>query len=322
MIEIKNISMHYGPTVALDDVSFSVKEGEVLGLLGPNGAGKSTLMKILTTFIYPTHGTAELNNNDILNNSLKVREVVGYLPENVPLYMDMRVDEYLTFVGNARGISGKQLKNRFDWLKESCGIRPVWKHTMNELSKGFRQRVGLAQALIHDPKVLILDEPTTGLDPLQIIGIRRLVKDLAQDKTIIFSTHILQEVEVLADRIVIINEGKIIAQGTRDELIRKAMDLRCYTLTVQGDRSSVESSLGGLQKAKDIIFVDNLDNDFVKFQIKGDFDEQALCEEIDKLNKNKNWPVREFFEDTYNLEGTFISLLARDKKNKKVATVS
>ena len=137
MITIKNISMHYGPTVALDNISFSVGEGEILGLLGPNGAGKSTLMKILTTFIHPSHGTAEIGGHDILNNSLKVREMVGYLPENVPLYMDMRVDEYLAFVGKARGISGTALEKRFKWLCEACGITSVWKHAIYELAKGF-----------------------------------------------------------------------------------------------------------------------------------------------------------------------------------------
>ena len=223
MIDIQNISMHYGSTVALDRVSFSIKEGEVLGLLGPNGAGKSTLMKILTTFIYPTSGTARINGESILDHPLKVREMTGYLPENVPLYLDMRVDDYLIFVARARGIDGEGLKERMGWIKEACGIKSVFKHTMNELSKGYRQRVGLAQALIHDPKILILDEPTSGLDPLQIIGIRKLIRDLARQKTIVFSTHILQEVEAVADRIVIINEGQIIAQGTKEELAVHAM---------------------------------------------------------------------------------------------------
>lgn len=222
MISIQNVSMHYGSTVALNSVSFSVDQGEILGLLGPNGAGKSTLMKILTTFIHPTTGTATLGDFDVIKHPLQVRELVGYMPENVPLYMEMRVDEYITFVGHARGVTGDTLKKRVEWLKEACGITEVWKHTMHELSKGFRQRVALAQALIHDPKVIILDEPTSGLDPLQIIGIRHLIKSLATDKTIIFSTHILQEVEAVADRIVIINEGEIVAEGTHQTLADQA----------------------------------------------------------------------------------------------------
>lgn len=229
MINIQNISMKYGPTVALDKVSFTVKDGEILGLLGPNGAGKSTLMKILTTFIVPFSGTAKMGGFDVAIDPLKVRELVGYLPETVPLYMDMRVDEYLRFVGEARGLSGKKLSERLDWVREACGLTSVWKHGIHELSKGFRQRVGLAQAIIHDPKVLILDEPTNGLDPVQIIGIRKLIKSLATQKTIIFSSHILQEVEAVADRIVIIHEGRIMVQGTREELVEQAREFGVLT---------------------------------------------------------------------------------------------
>lgn len=218
MIDVKSLTMHYGNFVALDGVSFQAREKEILGLLGPNGAGKSTAMRILTTYLYPTAGTATIEGVDILQNPIQARKSLGYLPETAPLYLDMRTDEYLKFVGEARGLSGLNLTKRLKWVQDACGLSPVWKHTMSELSKGYRQRVGLAQALIHDPKVLILDEPTSGLDPLQIIGIRDLIKSLAKDKTIVFSTHILQEVEAIADRIVIINEGKIVAQGTQKEL--------------------------------------------------------------------------------------------------------
>lgn len=218
MINVNNLTMHYGSVVALDHVSFQVQAGEILGLLGPNGAGKTTAMRLLTTYLYPTAGTAQIDGVDILQNPLEVRKRIGYLPETAPLYLDMQTGEYLKFVGEARGITGKALANRLGWVKEACSIREIWKHALSEISKGYRQRVGLAQALIHDPKVLILDEPTSGLDPLQIIGIRDLVHSLAKQKTIIFSTHILQEVEVMADRIVIINEGKIISQGTQQEL--------------------------------------------------------------------------------------------------------
>jgi ABC-2 type transport system ATP-binding protein len=218
MIDVRSLTMQYGSFLALDRVSFQVKQGEILGLLGPNGAGKTTAMRILTTYLYPSSGTAEIDHFDILEKPLEVRKRIGYLPETAPLYLDMQVEEYLTFVGEARGLGRKALPSRLGWVKESCGIKTVWKHPISEISKGFRQRVGLAQALIHDPKVLILDEPTSGLDPLQIIGIRTLIKSLAREKTIIFSTHILQEVEAMADRIVIINEGKIVSQGTQQEL--------------------------------------------------------------------------------------------------------
>ena len=218
MIDVRSVTMRYGSFLALDNISFQVREREILGLLGPNGAGKTTAMRIITTYLYPSSGTVNVNDLDILTHPVEVRRQIGYLPETAPLYLDMQTDEYLQFVGRARGINGKTLQNRLGWVKESCGLKPIWKHLLSEVSKGFRQRVGLAQALIHDPKVLILDEPTSGLDPLQIVGIRDLIKSLAKDKTIIFSTHILQEVEVMANRIVIINEGKIVSQGTQEEL--------------------------------------------------------------------------------------------------------
>jgi ABC-2 type transport system ATP-binding protein len=218
MIDVKSLRMLYGNFVALDGVSFQAHDKEILGLLGPNGAGKTTAMRIITTYLYPSSGTVTIDGVDILQNPVEVRKKIGYLPETAPLYTDMQTDEYLRFVGEARGIQGNSLIKRLGWVKESCGIAPVWKHTINEISKGYRQRVGLAQALIHDPQVLVLDEPTSGLDPLQIIGIRSLIKELAAEKTIVFSTHILQEVEAIAKRIVIINEGKIVAQGTQEEL--------------------------------------------------------------------------------------------------------
>lgn len=221
MIDVQALVMKYGGFTALDRVSFRAEEGEILGLLGPNGAGKTTVMRILTTYLYPFSGTAKIGGHDIIENPIEVRRMTGYLPETAPLYQDMQVDEYLSFVGASRGILGKRLVERLDWIRESCELKFVWKHWINELSKGYRQRVGLAQALIHDPKVLILDEPTSGLDPLQIIGIRKLIHELARKKTIIFSTHILNEVEVMADRIVILNEGQVVAQGTHAELSKQ-----------------------------------------------------------------------------------------------------
>lgn len=221
MIEAESLTMQYGHFTALDQVSFQAGDREILGLLGPNGAGKTTAMRILTTYLYPTRGTAKVNGVDILENPEEVRRQIGYLPETAPLYTDMRVDEYLAFVGKARDIRGSRLKERLTWVAQSCQIEKIWKHQIFELSKGFRQRVGLAQALIHDPKVLILDEPTSGLDPLQVIGIRGLIRRLAETKTILFSTHILQEVEAIADRIVILHEGKTVAAGTKKELAEK-----------------------------------------------------------------------------------------------------
>lgn len=213
-VEVEHLSMRYGATAALSDVSFNVHPGEILGFLGPNGAGKTTVMKILTTVIFPTGGTARVGGHDVRTDPLRARRMIGYLPEQVPLYTEMQVDEYLTFVGRARGLQRENLRPRLEWVLERCALKAVWKRPIGELSRGYRQRVGLAQALIHDPAVLVLDEPTTGLDPLQIIEIRELLKSLVKEKAILFSTHILQEVEAIAHRIVIIHGGRIVAEGT------------------------------------------------------------------------------------------------------------
>ncbi len=222
MIEVRDVTKRFGTTVALNSVSFRLDQGEILGFLGPNGAGKSTAMKIITTFLAPDEGTVTVDGVDVLEQPLAVRGRIGYLPESVPLYVDMNVQEYLEFVGRARGLEGARLKTRFDWCVQACGLVTELKRPINELSKGFRQRTGLAQALIHDPDILILDEPTSGLDPLQILGIRDLIRSLASQKSIIFSTHILQEVPPVTDRVIIINEGRIVADGKIAELTRQA----------------------------------------------------------------------------------------------------
>ena len=256
MIEAKSISMNYGQTRALDSVSFKAEKGKILGLLGPNAAGKTTLMRILTTFLYPTRGTALIEGHNVTENPLFAKKEIGYMPERVPLYDDMIVDEYLGFVGKARGLSGQRLIDRLVWIKASCEIGAVWKDSISEISRGYRQRVGLAQALIHDPNVLILDELTTGLDPIQIIGTRHLIRKLSLDKTIIFSTHILQEVEALADRIVILNHGRVIANGTREELVRMATKAEKVILTLKGDKGQIETYLDSLNEVEEVRFED------------------------------------------------------------------
>ncbi|MCH7589900.1 ATP-binding cassette domain-containing protein [PVC group bacterium] len=313
MIDIKKVSMRYGPVKALVNVSFSVKKGEILGLLGPNGAGKSTLMKVLTTFIYPSGGTAIMGGFDVLHEALKVRELVGYLPEAVPLYMDMRVDDYLNFIGKARGLKGIELKKRIGWVKERCAINSVWKHTCLELSKGFQQRVGLAQALIHNPDILILDEPTSGLDPLQIVEIRKLIKELAYEKTIIFSTHILQEVDAIADRIVIINNGTIISSGTREELGQKALRYRTHVLCVQENHETVKQALSGLRNAKDVKCTESSADGFSTFEIQSSFEQNEMWKEISQIIREKGWAVKSLIEKPYSLENTFISLLTENR---------
>lgn len=233
MVEAEGLSMHYGPVVAVSEVSFTVKPGEILGLLGPNGAGKTTILKILSTQLVPTAGTARINGVDVLQEPVRARSQFGYLPETPPLYDDMEVIEYLTFVARARGLFGSRQKERLDWVIQACGLGSVLRKPIGELSKGFRQRVGLAQALIHDPPVLILDEPTTGLDPLQIAEMRALIRKLSQKKAVIFSTHILQEVEALADRILVLSQGRQVACGTREEIYRQVYPRPPYRLILE-----------------------------------------------------------------------------------------
>ncbi|MCZ8090006.1 MAG: gliding motility-associated ABC transporter ATP-binding subunit GldA [Flavobacterium sp.] len=214
-IEVQNISKNYGTQKALDNVSFSVKKGEIVGFLGPNGAGKSTLMKILTTYITADEGKAEVNGNDVLVNQKSVQQSVGYLPEHNPLYLDLYVREYLAFNADVYKVA----KSRIEEVIELTGLSPESHKKIGQLSKGYRQRVGLATALLHNPDVLILDEPTTGLDPNQLVEIRNVIKNVGKDKTVFLSTHIMQEVEAICDRVIIINNGKIVTDKKLDKLV-------------------------------------------------------------------------------------------------------
>ena len=217
-VRVKNLTKIYGEQKAVDGISFEVKEGEIVGFLGPNGAGKSTTMKIATCYIPPTSGELTINGFDVERDSLEVRKIIGYLPEHNPLYLDMYVHEYLSFIGSLHQLSGKNLRHRVALMVEMCGLIKEQNKKIGTLSKGYRQRVGLAQALIHDPEVLILDEPTTGLDPNQLAEIRQLIKKTSQEKTVIFSTHIMQEVQALCERVIIIDQGKLVADSRVSEL--------------------------------------------------------------------------------------------------------
>jgi ABC-2 type transport system ATP-binding protein len=219
-LQISQLTKTYGQQTAVDQISFNVQQGEIVGFLGPNGAGKSTTMKIATGYLPPTSGHVRVGGFDVVAEPLKVKQITGYLPEHNPLYLDMYVHEYLHFMGGVYGL-GKSLRKNVGEMIERCGLGPEQNKKIEELSKGYRQRVGLAQALIHNPKVLILDEPTSGLDPNQILEIRKLIKDIGRDKTVIFSTHIMQEVQALCDRVVLISRGKIVADDTLTNLVGK-----------------------------------------------------------------------------------------------------
>ena len=316
MIKANKLTMNYGPVKALNEASFEVQRGEIVGLLGPNGAGKSTAMKILTTYLYPTGGTAEVNGVNVLEKPLEVRRVIGYLPEILPLYMDMEVRAYLNFVARARGLSGATLKKRIDAVIDTCGLRPMFRKVIRELSKGYKQRTALAQALVHNPEVIILDEPTSGLDPHQILEIRNLIRELAEDKTVILSTHILQEVEATADRIVIINRGKIVGDGTIDELRDRAKESERISVTVEGEKEEVERLLSGVEGVKQVVFED-ASNGCVSFMLHSPIGKNPW-REVNDLARQKNWKIRELSDKPLSLEETFLTLTekAAEKKNK------
>ena len=217
-IVVQDLSKVYNTQKAVDHISFQAQPGDILGFLGPNGAGKSTTMKIATGYLSPTSGSVQVCGYDVMENSVEVRKKVGYLPEHNPLYLDMYVHEYLRFIGSLHSMNGKSLKNRVDEMVEICGLSLEQHKKIGALSKGYRQRIGLAQSLIHDPQVLILDEPTTGLDPNQITEIRNLIKNISQKKTVIFSTHIMQEVQALCNRVIIIHRGKVVTDSLMQDL--------------------------------------------------------------------------------------------------------
>lgn len=247
MIEVEHLSKVYGSTTALQDVSFAAQPGEILGLLGPNGAGKTTTMRILAGYLPATKGTASVAGFEVHEHPMAVRQRIGYLPEVPPLYPNMTVEGYLHFVGRLKGLSAGDRPQRVQWAIEQCNLQDVQKTLIHKLSKGFRQRVGIAQAIVHNPPAIILDEPTIGLDPRQIIDVRNLIKSLAADKTVILSTHILPEVNMTCQRVAIINNGKVVATNTLADLKAQQTEQLIYDLDVQGDIDSVEQSLQSLE---------------------------------------------------------------------------
>ena len=252
MIAVEHLTKYYGPRPAIQDVSFSVEPGEILGFLGPNGAGKSTTMRILTGYLPPTSGSASVAGFDVSTQSLQARQRIGYLPETVPLYPEMSVRSYLDYMAKLKGVPGKVRRARIDTAMERARVDHRAKDLIGRLSKGYRQRVGLAQAILGDPQVLILDEPTVGLDPKQIIEVRSLIKGLGGDHTVILSTHVLPEVSATCSRVLIISEGKIVAEDTPENLDRRLRGAESVTLEVRGPREAVLGRLKQLPKVTSV----------------------------------------------------------------------
>ncbi|HEX8547939.1 MAG TPA: gliding motility-associated ABC transporter ATP-binding subunit GldA [Cytophagaceae bacterium] len=304
-IIVSNLSKVYGNQNAVDGISFTAKPGEILGFLGPNGAGKSTTMKIATCFIPPSSGSVTVQGFDVVSDPMKVKKIVGYLPEHNPLYLDMYVHEYLGFVGRLHKLAGTSLKRRICEVIGICGLALEQRKKIGALSKGYRQRVGLAQALIHDPKVLILDEPTTGLDPNQIHEIRNLISALGREKTVIFSTHILQEVQAICDRVVIINKGKIVAD-----------DKVAALQNVVGELKIISASFAEEISIEEFTNIPGVVN--VEQKGKGKFDifckpDADVRKEIFLKASNLGWNLLELKQEERSLESIFRELTGRDQ---------
>ena len=320
MISVSDLTKVYGQNVAVDHVSFDVPEGQIVGFLGPNGAGKSTTLRMLTCYLPPTSGGAKIAGFDIFHQSDEVRQKLGYLPENCPLYTEMKVDEYLDFRGRLRGMDRELRRKRIDYVAERCWLTNVRRKTISHLSKGYRQRVGLADALLHNPPVLILDEPTVGLDPAQIRETRKLIKDLGGDHTVILSTHILPEVEAVCDRAIVIAGGRIAAQGTPEEL-RQSRRMQARVLVEC--RAPSKELEGALQRVSGVRQVEVLtngsshDNHYVIAALRPK-DGYDVREEVARTVIQHGWPLREIRLEHATLEEFFVQVTA----NQAMATTT
>lgn len=315
MITVKNLSKRYARTIAVDGISFDVGKGQIVGFLGPNGAGKTTTMRILTCFLPPSDGTATVAGFDVLEQPLEVKKRIGYLPELPPIYQEMETDEYLRFVGQLKGLSGAGLQKRIDYVSERCSISDVRKKLLGKLSKGYRQRVGLAQAIIHNPDVLILDEPTAGLDPKQINETRDLIKSLAGDHTIILSTHILPEVEQTCEQVIIINKGKLVATDSVRNLQARARGAESVLLEVAGrngalDVGKAQQRLQQVAGAGGVALKNQFDGRAV-FEIEGQ--KGALVRgDLARAVVEAGWDLNELRPAAMSLEEVFLQLTASD----------
>ena len=304
-IRIENLTKKFGGQRAVDSISFEVKTGEILGFLGPNGAGKTTTMRMITNFINPSEGNISVGGKTLAENPDEIKNHIGYLPENNPLYLDMPVMDYLEFVGGLQGIPKEDLMYRVVEMIRVTGLNAEKHKKIGELSKGYRQRVGLAQALIHDPEILILDEPTSGLDPNQIVEIRKLIRELGREKTVILSTHILPEVEATCDRILIINKGKIVADGTADSLRKQATGLEILKTRIEdGDPNKIFEALQNLPSVGMVDFADRQQN---RFEIQAEPGTGA-AKAVFKLCVENKWSLTELIPSETKLEDIFREL--------------
>ena len=313
MIAVNNLSKFYGTTAAIQGVSFSVKQGEVIGFLGPNGAGKTTTMRILTGFMPATTGTASIAGFDVFSQPLDIRKHIGYLPEDVPLYKDMTVREFLNFAAEIKGVSGAKKAAQVQDAMQRCGIYSVQQRLIANLSKGFRQRVGLAQTLLGSPDVLILDEPTTGLDPAQIIEIRELIRELAKEKTIILSTHILPEVSMICQRVIIINKGKIVAVDTTENLTSRMQKSTKILMEVDGPEEQVRRVLERVIGVIGVETGEPTQSGVFEYQIDSEKG-RDIRRELAKVVAVNGWGLLELRSVEMTLEDVFVQLVTKEEQ--------
>ncbi len=312
MIRLENLVKDYGDVRAVDSINFEINEGEILGFLGPNGAGKSTTLKMLTCYLNPSAGNIKVEDFNVREDSEKIRALIGYLPETNPLYLEMTVYDYLKYVASMRGIKKDDFSKVFKKTIKKCGLTDVVAKPIHTLSKGYKQRVGLAQAIIHDPKILILDEPTSGLDPNQIVEIRELIKELGKEKTVILSSHILQEVQAICNRIVIINKGKIVADGSQEELQENYAKNSKIVVHVNASEEELSAISTSIPDAK-LRSVSPLNEEYNEaiFEYNPKKDIRA---ELYSYIKSQDWNLLEFHRDYISLEEVFRSLTLQGGK--------
>ena len=305
MIQVENLTKRYAGGEAVRGITFSVEKGEVVGFLGPNGAGKSTTMRMLTGYLPPTDGKIEVAGAKLPQESLLVRQRIGYMPENVPLYPEMRVEEFLEYRGRLKRVTRGEIAHRVGLVLDQCGLADVREKVIGSLSKGFRQRVGLADALVHNPMLLILDEPTAGLDPHQIRSFRELIKELGKDRTILLSTHILSEVEMVCGRAIIINKGKIEASDTLANL-EKRVQAGALQIEVKADPAGAKEKLAKISEVS-VVTELNRAGDWISFEVTA-APGKDIRGEVDGLIKREQWPLREFRREKARLEDVFVEL--------------
>ncbi|MDF2379443.1 MAG: ATP-binding cassette domain-containing protein [Candidatus Gracilibacteria bacterium] len=308
MITVENLRKLYGEFVAVDEISFEIKKGEIVGFLGPNGAGKTTTMRCLTGFMPATAGTVVLNGSDVFEDPDGVKRSIGYLPESAPLYLDMKVEEYLDFIADVRKIPRSQKRKRIKEVAESTGLSARLRQEIGHLSKGYRQRVGLAQAMIHNPEILILDEPTSGLDPNQIVEIRNLIKEIGKNKTIIFSTHILSEAEATCDRVIILNRGRIVASGTSQELRSRHKDKALIRVKIEGTGKGLPKKLQTIDGVVGVMQMDRgVEKGFSLFEVETASDKD-LRKEVTQAVVGGGFDLVEVQREGKTLEDVFAEL--------------